>query len=34
MSDLCCDIILGHDKSHKSIKIAFGGTQPTLHVCP
>ena len=34
MSDLCCDIILGHDiLQHKSIEIAFGGTQPTLHVC-
>ena len=35
MNKLCTDIILGQDflKPYKCVKIIFGGSEPTLHVC-
>ena len=35
MNKLCTDIILGQDflEQYKSVEIAFGGSEPTFHVC-
>ena len=35
INNLCSDVIIGHDilENFKTVKIDFGGTEETLHVC-